>query len=151
MAVNPITGTSRIVFLGAGASKPFGKMLMGEFVPWSKRKGNGGPIRSILSASRSELLDALCDKNEDLEFLIDELGSLCSKDYLIKRTRTIHPMADSLGPGMASEESTFPRILQTGRGGEVVARRPQKRGVRALPQHRGIIEADRTGEDHRNG
>ena len=62
------------MFLGAGASKPLGKMLMGEFVQ---------ELRSRISGERySELVGAICEKSPDLEFLIEQLEEIASKQYL---------------------------------------------------------------------
>jgi SIR2-like domain len=105
-----IVGAPSILFLGAGSSRPFGKMLMGEFVDWFRRKREAALGRAMLSATRSDLLDALCAEREDLEFLIEELHSLSSKDYLANRTRTTYPGADSLGPGLSSEEQLWPEF-----------------------------------------
>ena len=61
------------MFLGAGASKPLGKMLMGEFVDYLMTKTNN-PAPS--------LLDAICKKKPDLEFLIGQLQEISDKGYL---------------------------------------------------------------------
>lgn len=62
----------RLAFLGAGASKQFGKMLMTEFV------------QSLLKETPPDhdLLKCICEKTPDLEFLMEELESLKSKEYL---------------------------------------------------------------------
>jgi hypothetical protein len=111
MEVNPIIGASSILFLGAGASKPLGKMLMGEFVNWFRHKNDPkGFARPILAGSRSELLDALCETKLDLEFLIDELESLSSKQYLENRTRPVYLRGDSLSSGEPSKEQVWPEF-----------------------------------------
>lgn len=52
-------------------------MLMGEFVSHFREK-----------MDRNELLEAICNKNPDLEFLLEELESIRSKDYLANATVT---------------------------------------------------------------
>jgi hypothetical protein len=110
MTVSPIIGTPSILFLGAGASKPFGKMLMGEFVDWFRHKDDKGFGRAILTESKNELLDALCDEKKDLEFLIDELASLSSMTYLERRTRPVYLRADSTSLGAPSEQLVWPEF-----------------------------------------
>jgi hypothetical protein len=83
-----IIGTKHLLFLGAGASKPYQKMLMGEFVR-SFREGtvfmqagaNGMPPTLVSST----LLDTICKEKEDLEFLLGELEMLSSRNYLATR------------------------------------------------------------------
>jgi hypothetical protein len=41
MQANAIIGTPNILFLGAGASKPYGKLLMGEFIESVRGKIEG--------------------------------------------------------------------------------------------------------------
>lgn len=79
MTTNTITGAPKLLFLGAGASKPYGSMLMGEFVQSFRKK------------AASVLLDAICSKQEDLEFLIAELDALGSRDYLESQTFNPYP------------------------------------------------------------
>ena len=67
-----IVGAPRILFLGAGASKPLDKMLMGEFVDSLLKENPPAP----------ELLWTICRKEKDLEFLLEQLEELASKDYL---------------------------------------------------------------------
>jgi len=67
-----IVGAPRVLFLGAGASKPLGKMLMGEFVQSLLNQRSPAP----------ELLKCICDKNRDLEFLLEVLEHLASMTYL---------------------------------------------------------------------
>lgn len=74
MVTNEIVESPRLLFLGAGASKPLGKMLMGEFV---QHLLSGFPNESY-----SPLLRAICEKNPDLEFLIEQLEEISSKRYL---------------------------------------------------------------------
>ena len=61
MADPPIVGTPSVLFLGAGASQPYGKMLMGDFVRSFRKKNehvSGGPAPII----SNPLLDAICGK-----------------------------------------------------------------------------------------
>jgi len=75
VTANAIVGTPNLLFLGAGASKPYGLKLMGEFVQ-SFRQRYATPV------APATLLEAICGKNEDLEFLIEELDALSTRDYL---------------------------------------------------------------------
>lgn len=62
------------LFLGAGASKPFGKMLMGEFVDYlNHQKGYGGNTLFTEIVNTSE--------GKDLEHLFQELEEWSSKGY----------------------------------------------------------------------
>lgn len=79
MTANTIIGAPNLLFLGAGASKPYGSMLMGEFVQSFRKKAT------------SVLLDAICNKREDLEFLIEELDAIGSRDYLESQTFNPYP------------------------------------------------------------
>jgi hypothetical protein len=71
----------KLLFLGAGASKPYGKPLMGEFIHSFREKIEGPTV----------LLDAICEKHEDLEFLIQELEALSTRDYLEKESFDPNP------------------------------------------------------------
>jgi hypothetical protein len=85
-----IVGTPSILFLGAGASQPYGKMLMADFVRSFRKKNehvSGGPAPII----SNPLLDAICGQKEDLEFLIEELEILSSLDYLGRQTFNLSP------------------------------------------------------------
>jgi hypothetical protein len=74
MITNEIAESPRLLFLGAGASKPLGKMLMGEFVEHLTKQVSNEPY--------AELLRAICRKKPDLEFLIEQLEEICTKGYL---------------------------------------------------------------------
>jgi hypothetical protein len=67
-----IVGTPRLLFLGAGATQPLGKMLMGTFVKWLMNQSPPEP----------DLLGSICKEKPDLEFLLEELEGLTSKNYL---------------------------------------------------------------------
>jgi len=67
-----IVGAPRLLFLGAGATQPVGKMLMGAFVNWLMSQSPPEP----------ELLASICKEKLDLEFLLEELEGLASKNYL---------------------------------------------------------------------
>ena len=99
MKTSAIVGASNLLFLGAGASKPYGKLLMGEFIQSFRRKVEGGSVGvhpRAIPANSSPLLNAICDKQEDLEFLIEELDALSSRDYLEKESFDPNP------PGMGA-------------------------------------------------
>jgi hypothetical protein len=81
MKASMVIGTRSLLFLGAGASKPYGKMLMGEFVRsfregtvFEQNSSDGVPPTRVANP----LLDAICEENEDLEFLIEQLDILGS-------------------------------------------------------------------------
>lgn len=86
MTAGTIVGAPNLLFLGAGASRPYGKLLMGEFVRSFRKKHehiSAGPAPVI----SNPLLDAICEeKKEDLEALIEELEALSSRSYLGKQT-----------------------------------------------------------------
>jgi hypothetical protein len=71
--MNEIVRCPKIVFLGAGASRPLGKMLMGEFVEDLLKKAD---------CPAPALLNAICKRNPDLEFLIGQLQEISDKGYL---------------------------------------------------------------------
>jgi len=83
VTASAIVGTPNLLFLGAGASKPYGKLLMGEFIR-SFREKMAAPSKGThaIPTKTLPLLDAICTKNEDLEFLIGELEALTSLRYL---------------------------------------------------------------------
>ncbi|MGA3334056.1 MAG: SIR2 family protein [Terracidiphilus sp.] len=73
MIKNEIAESPRLLFLGAGASKPLGKMLMGEFVEYLMKQTSNEPY--------AELIRVICRENQDLEFLIEQLEEISSKRY----------------------------------------------------------------------
>lgn len=108
MKNSAIVGAPNLLFLGAGASRPYGKLLMGEFIDLFKRKiagGNNHPFAIPLNSS--PLLNAICAEHEDLEFLIEELDALGSRDYLEKQS------VDRNFPGTGGvQESRWPEFQQ---------------------------------------
>jgi len=106
MTKGTIAGTPNLLFLGAGASKIYGKLLMGEFVHRFRHpEVKKGYIRAI-GSPRSPLLEAICDKQEDLEFLIEELDALSSRDYLERQSFDPTPP----GMGVASQQWRWPNF-----------------------------------------
>lgn len=97
MATSVIVGTPNLLFLGAGASMPYGKPLMGEFVRSFRFKGIGENIHLRGLGNPSLLLNAICDKQEDLEFLIEELDALSSRDYLERSSFDPNPPGTGVG------------------------------------------------------
>lgn len=95
MTYNPlITGNPLIIFLGAGASKPYGKMLMSEFVKYLEKEkgfGNNPLFQEIISMP----------DGRDLEHLFEELDEWSRKGYHKGRT-TVQPL---LGPRKRGLES----------------------------------------------
>ena len=73
MIANEIADSPRLLFLGAGASKPLGKMLMGEFVEYLTKQ--------VSNERFADLLRAICREKPDLEFLIEQLEEISSKRY----------------------------------------------------------------------
>ena len=67
------TSAPNVLFLGAGASRPLGKMLMGEFITH---------LQNIPEISGSALFHDIIGKNRDLEFLLEELQDIEQKGYL---------------------------------------------------------------------
>jgi hypothetical protein len=91
-----IVGARRLLFLGAGASKSLGKMLMGEFVEWLMKQNPPEP----------ELLKCICEKNKDLEYLLEQLEQLASMAFLteyFKRER-----ANLVPPELRSDVESVP-------------------------------------------
>jgi len=96
---NVIVGARKLLFLGAGASRPYGKLLMGEFIRSFRKKLEGGRgLPRVIPATPSPLLDAICAKQEDLEFLIEELDALSSREYL--ENQSFDPNPPGMGGGM---------------------------------------------------
>jgi hypothetical protein len=73
MIANEIVESPRLLFLGAGASKPLGKMLMGEFVEHLTKQ--------VSNERYADLLRAICQEKPDLEFLIEQLEEISTKRY----------------------------------------------------------------------
>jgi hypothetical protein len=67
-----IVGHQRVFFFGAGASRPFGKMLMGEFVDSFKSK----------FSTPNTLLEQICKKERDLEFILEQLEEISATAYV---------------------------------------------------------------------
>jgi hypothetical protein len=65
-----------ILFLGAGATAPLGKMLMNQFV---------SHLSQIPEISMSRLFQDIISKDVDLEFLLEELQDIERKEYLKDR------------------------------------------------------------------
>jgi hypothetical protein len=103
MISNTIIGAPNILFLGAGASRPYGKLLMGEFVRSFRQKT--AQIPATVPAPKS-LLEAICDKREDLEFLIGELDALGSRGYLEQQ------IVSSSNPNLPSQGWRWPDFQQ---------------------------------------
>jgi hypothetical protein len=82
-----IVGTPYLLFLGAGASQPYGKMLMREFVQVFRTKFKATDKNPLSFAP--PLLEAICGEKEDLEFLIEELEHLGSRQYLEKQSHSL--------------------------------------------------------------
>jgi SIR2-like domain len=94
------------LFLGAGASKPLGKMLMFEFIDYlEKHKG----------FKRRPLFDEIVSKDRDLEFLFEELDEWIGKEYyrpyeLAQKTSSIGEMIRP--PGFDKEIKEFEQAFQ---------------------------------------
>ena len=69
-----IIGARGLLFLGAGASRSLGKLLMGEFIEDCKKAGPPWP--------GTDLFDAITAEKKDLEFLLEQLEALGSMKYL---------------------------------------------------------------------
>jgi hypothetical protein len=124
MTASIIVGAPNLLFLGAGASKPYGKLLMGEFIRSFRRKIEGGNEHSrAIPHNSSPLLDAICDKQEDLEFLIEELDALSSRDYLERQS------VSSSNPNLPSQTWRYPDLQQTRGRSKKATSRIKKRSV----------------------
>ncbi len=74
-----ITHAPVTLFLGAGASKPFGKMLMAEFI---------NSLYADKTFSSSSLFKQIVQENSDLEYLFEQLESWTEKGYVERNTGT---------------------------------------------------------------
>jgi len=74
-----ITHAPVTLFLGAGASKPFGKMLMAEFII---------SLYADKAFSSSPLFKQIAQENPDLEYLFEQLESWAEKGYVERNTGT---------------------------------------------------------------
>lgn len=100
MDESKIVETRGLVFLGAGASQRLRKMLMGEFV--DNLSKNNPPDK--------ELFEAIVSRKRDLEFLLQELDALASKDYLLRMSPipalgTIRTVPAGLGDSSIRDEA----------------------------------------------
>lgn len=88
MTTSPLIGVSHVLFLGAGASRPLGKMLMGQFIDH---------LQNNQVISNAILFEDIIAKQRDLEFLLEELQAIEDKDYLQLqiRSRDIFPASSS--------------------------------------------------------
>jgi hypothetical protein len=84
-----------VVFLGAGASKPLGLMLMHEFV---------SSLRNV-QVRHKDLFDEICKQKQDLEYLFQQLEELETKEYL----NFTPPSPIALG-GLRGDEVTGPDL-----------------------------------------
>jgi hypothetical protein len=128
--VSNIIGTPNLLFLGAGASKPYGKMLMGEFVESFRTKANYGSLVST-DPDRDQLLNDICSQKKDLEFLIGELEALVSLSYLGSSKKE----AWTFDRKVPDEEwPEFDRLTDTARRLLVDLRREIYRHYRSFPR-----------------
>jgi len=74
-----ITHAPVTLFLGAGASKPFGKMLMAEFI---------NSLYADKTFSASPLFKQIAQENSDLEYLFEQLESWAEKRYVERNVGT---------------------------------------------------------------
>lgn len=83
-----IIGTRGLVFLGAGASQPLGKLMMAEFIDDCKKAG----------PPWGNLFESIVAKQKDLEYLLEQLDALASMKYLHDFDySSINPPGRSLG------------------------------------------------------
>src|SRR5215468_3258000 len=107
MVSRAIIETPVIFFLGAGASKPFDKMLMGEFVEQFRTK-----------RQPNELVDTICSKQLDLEFLIEQLQDLAFKEYLGQK-RALNAV-DSVTPRTETGMQIWPQMAQLASQAQII-------------------------------
>lgn len=112
-----ITRSPITVFLGAGASKPLGKLLMGEFI---------NHLRTKPEFSGDELFEAIVAEESDLEFLFEELDEWIEKGYFAGREGVSPKGIESPS---ASIGSTPPSWLPRVRGRSFEAFRGDLRGL----------------------
>ncbi len=106
MIANDITESPRLLFLGAGASRPLGKMLMGEFVEHLTRQ--------VSNKRYSDLQLAIRREKPDLEFLIEQLEEISTKRYF----GNVHTFRRGDGelfnfPAMSSELATLATLADS--------------------------------------
>src|SRR5229473_7069125 len=77
-----ITHAPVTLFLGAGASKPFGKMLMAEFIT---------SLYADKTFSSSTFFKQIAQENPDLEYLFEQLESWAEKRYVERNVGTPSP------------------------------------------------------------
>jgi len=70
---NTLPSPRVVLFLGAGASAPLGKKLMGDFIDL---------LSDVRAVGDSRLFKSIIAKRKDLEFLLEELADLREKSYL---------------------------------------------------------------------
>lgn len=68
-----LASAKNVLFLGAGASRPLGKMLMWEFIDH---------LSNVREIAGSALFHDIVGKKRDLEFLLEELQDIEEKEYL---------------------------------------------------------------------
>lgn len=92
------TSAHNLLFLGAGASRPLGKMLMGEFIDHLLKQP---PV------AQSALFHDIIKKNPDLEFLLEELQDIGEKEYLH------YELSDEFGHGLPPPPPPYPQRPET--------------------------------------
>lgn len=80
-----IMNSDALLFLGAGASKPLGKLLMAEFIDhlfseFDKMYGRSTTFREIIKTLNEY-------RKKDLETVLQELNDLTNKDYLAETNK----------------------------------------------------------------
>jgi hypothetical protein len=100
------------LFLGAGASKPFGKMLMGEFIDYLEKQDqfkHANLLRDIIKVP----------DGRDLEYLFEELEEWSRKSYHVEDDKTLlRPRGDLAAVGesivqrLARNATTITRALR---------------------------------------
>lgn len=104
-----IVSAPHVLFLGAGASKPLGKMLMGEFIEH---------LKELPEINQFGLFhDIIRQRGADLEVLLQELSDIVNLQYLEyglshHSTLTGPPLPPHLGIP-AYRERSFPEIANT--------------------------------------
>lgn len=80
---------------------------MGEFIESFRGKIEGYENVPKIQLKPSPLLDAICDKKADLEFLIEELEALSSRKYLENQSVDLNPPGSGRG-----ESPRWPNFIQ---------------------------------------
>jgi len=98
MTIPDISAAPNVLFLGAGASRPLGKKLMGEFVI---------SLKENPQIANDYLFSDIVQKKPDLEFLLQELQEIGTKGYLAFRVERANMLQQFKEVGAAASALRF--------------------------------------------